>query len=202
MRFFSKNEAIGVLIILSVVFIFTFSGLKTSLRRARDAQRQADLSSVSDALYTFQAEFGFFPPSEDGKVKACKDSDFDEVIIKLRELEDFDRNLYFEGLRGCDWGYDGLRDVTDDTYPPYLMSLPSDPKQEEGFSYFYISNTKRFQLYSYLEGEDEENTYNSGVVSRNLACGTKICSFGKSSGDTPLDISIEDYERKLENENP
>jgi len=90
MRFFSKNEAIGVLIILSVVFIFTFSGLKTSLRRARDAQRQADLSSVSDALYTFQAEFGFFPPSEDDKVKACKDSDFDEVIIKLRELEDFE----------------------------------------------------------------------------------------------------------------
>ena len=55
-----------------------------------------------------------------------------------------------------------------------------------------------FQVYTAMEGGSSEDTYNKGVVGRNLACGEKICSFGKSYIDIPLNISIEDYRKQLE----
>ena len=197
MKPFSKNEAIGVILILLFTFSVTFYNLRISVRRSRDVQRRSDLGVISDAILRFQEGFGYFPPSRDGKIKMCKGDNFDEVVATLRQLEEFDRNLFFEGLRGCDWGKDSFRDLTDETYEPYLKLIPKDPREAEGLEYYYISNTNRFQIYSYLEGEEAETGFNIGVVKRNLPCGQKTCNFGKSSGDTPVDMSIDEYERQL-----
>lgn len=198
MKAFSKNEFIGVFIIFLIVFAITFSGLQKAEMRARDAQRKSDVQEISDALQKFYSDFGFFPPEENGKIKMCKKENFDAVVNELKSLKKFDRNLFFGGLRGCEWGKDSFRDPLDDSYKPYLSTIPSDPKSGSGVSYLYFSNTRRFQIFTVLEAETEDDAYDRKVVSRKLSCGVKICSFGKSSGEIPLDISIEEYESLLE----
>jgi type II secretory pathway pseudopilin PulG len=79
MKSFTKKEVVGIALIFFVVFLITFKGLLTSERRARDAQRRGDLGAISNALYAYQKDFGFFPPSENGKIKACRADNFNEV---------------------------------------------------------------------------------------------------------------------------
>ncbi|OGM11462.1 hypothetical protein A2Z22_00225 [Candidatus Woesebacteria bacterium RBG_16_34_12] len=197
MKPFTKQEILGISIILSFIFILSFLNFRISLRRARDAQRMADLGTIYDALNKYQQDFGFFPPSENGKIKACKATNFDEVIKLLSTLEQFDQEIYFSGLKACEWGIDSLKDLSDESYEPYLRTIMADPKKDKGINYLYFSNTKRYQIYAYLEGEESEDGYNLGIVARNLSCGEKICSFGKAFGETPLDMSIEEYENEL-----
>jgi type II secretory pathway pseudopilin PulG len=197
MKTFTKKEIIGVTIIFSVVFLITFKGLLTSERRARDAQRRGDLGAISNALYAYQKDFGFFPPSDNGKIKACKADNFSEVEAKMKDLGHFDQNIYFQGLEVCEWGLDSLRDVSDISYPAYMQTLPKDPKTSEGISYLYFSNLSRFQIYSFLEGGKDEDGFDIGIIGRGLKCGGKVCSFGKSFFPTPLDKSIEEYEQEL-----
>lgn len=200
MKPFTKHELIGVGVILLVIFIITLANLQVAIRRSRDVQRRADLGAISNALGRYQEDFGFFPPSEAGKIKACKGENFESVIKELEEKEEFDQNKFFsEALTPCDWGGDSLSDLGlfGDELSSYLKVILQDPKRGEGMSYLYLSNTRRFQLYSYLEGEEEEEGYNLGIVNRKLLCGNKICSFGKSFANTPLDKSIEEYEQEL-----
>ncbi len=85
-------------------------------------------------------------------------------------------------------------------YPSSLSELtlaPKDPGTGNGYSYLYISNGKHYQIFASLEGGTDEDQYNPIVVARNLKCGDKICNFGRASGNTPLDITIEEYENKL-----
>ena len=81
---------------------------------------------------------------------------------------------------------------------PYLANIPKDPKSAIGVKYLYISNTKRYQIYSYLEGEKDEGGFDQKIVDRKLDCGKGVCMYGKSFGETPLDRSIEDYEEEKE----
>jgi hypothetical protein len=196
MKPFTKKELFRVFLIFAVVFAVTGVNLRASLRRARDAQRKGDLGQISNVLGKFFNDYGFFPPSEDGKIKMCKGDNFDSVIQEVKEKKPFDRELFFSGLRSCEWGKDGIEDILDPISPPYIKVLPSDPKQDEGISYYYLSNAARFQVYAYLEGGKDETGYDAGIVARNLPCGIKICSFGKSYG-VPVDKSIEYYEKEL-----
>jgi type II secretory pathway pseudopilin PulG len=197
MKPFTKRETIGTVLILLIVAAITLTGLIASIRRARDAQRMADLGSISNALEQFHEEYGFFPPSQNGNIKACKGDNFNEVITKLKELPQFDYNLFISGLRECKWGEDGLRDLADDTRDPYIKTLPIDPKSKEGFTYTYISNTKRYQVFAHLEGETNEDLYDPQVAFRHINCGIMECNVGKSYANTPLGKSIEEYEQEL-----
>lgn len=196
MRPFTRSETIGTSLILLIIVLLTLSNLRVSLRRARDSQRKADINAIVDALDKYQKDFGFFPPStEDGKIKACKSDDFGPIPESVPEG---DRKSYFLSmLRGCDWGKDGLKDINDDSYPPYLAIIPSDPKAGQGYSYLYISDMDRFQLFAYLEGRKSEVGFRQGIVDRNLNCGINICNYGKAYGDTPLEKSIQEYENEL-----
>ena len=77
-----------------------------------------------------------------------------------------------------------------------FKNLPFEPKAEDGLNYFYISNGKYFQIYAHLEGKDEAEN-DPKIARRNIPCGSAICNFGRSSGDTPLDKSLEEYENEL-----
>jgi type II secretory pathway pseudopilin PulG len=199
MKPFTKQEIVSVGAILFVLAVATLTNLRVAIRRARDAQRRADLGAISNALHQYQADFGFFPPSIDGKIQACRAENFDEVLNRLAEVEFFDRTILFDGLRGCEWGSESLSNLglPESELFNYLENIFQDPKEKEGLSYLYLSNTKRFQLYAYLEGGDTEVGYDLGIAVRNLACGSKVCSFGKTFADTPLDKSIEEYEAEL-----
>ncbi len=172
MKFFTKKETIGIFLILLAIGLACFSNLTVSLRRARDVQRKNDLGSLTDALNKYNNDFEVFPlSSKDGKIIACKDG-------------------------SCEWGKDGLYDLTDENASPYLKILPADPQTDKGLIYVYFSNGKRYQIYASLEGSDEDE-YSQAIIKRNISCGTRICNFGRSYGETPLEKSIEEYENEL-----
>jgi hypothetical protein len=196
MRPFTKNEMLGIGLVLSLTFFLTAVNLRISLRKSRDAQRLSDIGAISEALDKYQEDFGFYPPSTpDGKILACKGENFGNIPEGIPEGEK--RVYFFKSLRGCNWGEDGLRDVNDDSFEPYLKTIPRDPKAGSGYSYLYLSDTNRFQLYAYLEGGKSEVGFRDGIIGRDLHCGVNICSFGKASGDTPLEKSIEEYENEI-----
>lgn len=196
MRWFTKSEALGVAIIFIIVISVTLFNLNISVRRARDVQRRGDLGAIANALEKFYMEYGFFPPAEGGRIKFCKGTNFDQILKQVQDKSFFDRELFFQGLRPCEWGQDPFSDVINEG-EDYMKTLPSDPKSDKGIHYYYLSNTKRYQIFSYLEGAVSEIGFNSGVVAKSLPCGSMICAFGKSYSETPLDKSIEEYEADL-----
>ncbi len=199
MKPFTKSEIRTTLILLIAIIVFTTLNLRVSLRRSRDAQRRADIGAISDALDKYQKDFGFFPPSTDkGKILACKGDNFG--LIPQNINEDEKKDYFFKSLRGCDWGRDSLSDVNDDSYEAYMKVIPGDPKTGQGYSYLYFSDTKRYQLYAYLEGGSSENGFRQGIVERKLFCGVNICNFGKAYSETPLDKSLEEYENEINSE--
>ena len=198
MKFFNREEFVVVGVILGVVVLITSLNLRVAIRRARDSQRRADVGAISNALEKYHQDFGFFPPStDDGRVQACKGDNFDKIVKELSS-EKFGLDKFFSGMVGCRWGEDSFTDVADASSEAYIKRIPQDPKQNQGISYLYLSNMHRFQIYTYLEGEKEEDTYHEGVVKRDLMCGEKVCNYGKAFGETPLDISIDEYETLLE----
>lgn len=197
MKPFTKTEIKLTLLIFIAVFVITSLNLRVALRRARDSQRRADIGAITDALIAFHESYGFFPPSQDGKIKICKGDNFDEVVKDISDDKIFDRNKFFTGVVPCDWGKDSFEDVFG-SGKAYLPTIPGDPRPNTGASYYYISDQEFFQIFTYLEGEKAEDTYNNSVVGRSLGCGIKICSYGKSYLDIPLGKSIEEYRREIE----
>ena len=198
MKFFTKRESIGVSIILAIVVLLSLYNFRIALRRSRDSQRRSDLGQISNALDKYHEDFGFFPlNSENGEIKACRPEGFDELVKELADKREFDTSKYLNALAPCIWGRNSLEDLADERFSAYLETIPKDPRKDLGNSYFYLSRGSRFQIYAFLEGEEAEIGYNEGILARNLKCGENLCNFGKSFGETPLDISIEEYENGL-----
>lgn len=178
---FNKAESIAVTAILLILGMVVYSNLAVAQRRSRDSQRKSDIRTIHDGLVKYQNDFGHFPASLDGKIVACgteKDNDGLPILIP------------------CEWGWDSLRDVADPAYPAYITKLPSDPNHGQGKRYYYISNQKRFQIYTALESA-EEAEYNTSVIARNLPCGNQDCNAGLAFSTTPIERSIENYEEEL-----
>ena len=178
MKFFTKNEVKAISIIFIFLILISAPNFIVSLRRARDAQRKADIGSLQDALNRYQADFGTFPLAIDGKIAACEPVSYLEVS-----------GIKTPVFSPCEWGKTALADLADSSYPPYLKVIPNG-------SYFYLSNGSRFQIYGSLEGKSEDE-YDENIIKRGVVCGKTICNFGKSSGRTPLNMSIEEYEKTL-----
>lgn len=185
MKFFSKSEFKAVLIIFAVLIAISTPNFIVSLRRARDAQRKADIGSIQDALFRYQGDFGSFPLSIDGRIAACGPVAFEEA-----------GGIKTPVFSPCDFGKASLADLSDSSYPPYIKLIPNDPQSDKGRSYYYFSDGSRFQIYGSLEGKSEDE-YDDSIIKRAIACGSKICNFGKSSGKTPLNMSIEEYENSI-----
>jgi type II secretory pathway pseudopilin PulG len=186
MKFFTRQESIIIGLIFVIIVGVSIPNFSASLARARDAQRKNDLGNLKNGLATFQNDLGSYPlSSPDGRIRAC-----DPV-----EVQTSNKKTVIE-YQACDWGKDALADELEPAFPAYIKVLPQDPKWEEGASFLYISNGSRFQVYAHLELESDDE-FDPKVVARGLLCGDKICNFGKASGDTPLEKSIEEYENEL-----
>lgn len=185
MKFFSKPELKALAVIFGLLVVVSLPNFIVSLRRARDAQRKADIGSIYEALNKYQADFGTFPLSAGGKIAAC-------APVEIIKQEPKDAVIF----SACNWGSDSLKDLSDDAYPAYLRIIPADPRAARGFGYYYLSNGNRYQIYGALEGESEAE-YDPEIIPRKLSCGTKICNFGKAYSRTPLDKSIEEYENEI-----
>ncbi len=187
MKFFDKSELKAILIIFAFLAVISTPNFIASLRRARDAQRKADIGTIQDALFRYQADFGTFPLAINGKIAACEPVSYVEV-----------GGIKTPVFSACDFGKLSLADLSDNSYPAYLKPIPNDPQAGRGCSYYYFSSGSRFQIYGSLEGKDEDE-YDENIIKRGITCGSEVCNFGKSSGKTPLNISIEEYESTTKN---
>ena len=189
MRPFSKQEILAVSIIFLVIVGISLRNFGIAKRLGRDAQRKSDVGSITNGLNKYNDDFGVYPQaSDDGKIIACRGEEIEQLV------EDQPVNSF--SLAPCEWGKDALEDVNDPNFPPYIKTLPTDPKSREGFSYTYLSNGKRFQIFAALEGRGEAE-YDPVIEARGIICGAGVCNFGRSSGKTPLDKSIQEYENEL-----
>ncbi len=84
-----------------------------------------------------------------------------------------------------------------DELSSFMRVVPKDPSTPSGYTYLYITNGRFFQIYASLEGGSDDSEYNAKIESRNLKCGQFVCSFGRASGNTPLDKSLEEYENEI-----
>ena len=189
LKFFTKEEFKKIGLILAVLIFVSVINFRVSIRKARDAQRNADLTFLREKLEEFKSEVGYFPPAGgDGTILACKDG---ATVVN----SEFKR---LENPGPCKWGEDDLINYFSDTPKTILERIPVDPQNGAGIRYLYKSNGSRFQVYASLEGKNE-GEYNKKIETLKLKCGTRVCNFGKSFSDTPLDKSIQEYENELLN---
>lgn len=187
---FKKQEIIGITVIFLVLIGISVPNFALSLRRARDQVRRDDLGALEGGLDQYGIDFGGFPfATSDGKIMNC---------VKPGEsvVMDTKGNLT-ANLIGCEWGKDSFVDLTPGSKKIYIAKLPQDPKINDGITYKYFSDGKRYQIYAYLEGGSDEIGYDSKIVARNILCGTKVCNVGRSY-NVPINISIEEYDRQLD----
>jgi len=188
MKLFKRQEIFGVGIILVVIVVVTYINILVSLRNERDLIRNLDVSAIAKGVKQYRADYGFYPASQDGTILAC--SGKDTRIVK----DEFGRVVFFnkkakkpllENLVACKWGEDALLDINDIEYPNYLSSIPKDPRQEDGYSYFYLSNGQKFQILGAFEGKSQKE-YSKEIKALKISCGSKVCNFGKTNMGTGI----------------
>ena len=200
-NFLTRKEIVGITLILTFIFALSSYNFKLSLRRSRDIQRRDDLTALAQGLESFydDDDFGFYPPSSpDGKILACIPAGVDpETIKEIVGGRAVNKKKIFAALTGCEWGNSALVDASDLSKEPYLSAIPQDVKESSGYSNIYFSTGKHFQVYGAYEGKGLPE-YDPKIVARGILCGRQICTFGKASRGTPLDKSLEEFERELQ----
>lgn len=187
MKFFTKKELKVIFLIFFIMSVVSFFNFRVSIRRERDSQRKNTMGELLSALQKYHDYSGVYPlSSPDGKILACKTED---TFYDKEEKE-------WKNLRPCEWGVDSLFVIYVENNPVVMETIATDPKSSEGIFFTYFSNGDRFQILAHLEGEDEPE-FDLNILKRNIGCGNEICNYGRASGDTPLDLSIEEYENEL-----
>lgn len=161
----TKNEVIFTVSTLFFIFIFAVFNMLKAQVLARDIQRKNDLKHIATALGDYLKDGYLYPVSENGKIYSC---------------------LGENRVRACEWGKDAIESSTS----AYIKPLPEDPLAPgKKHSYFYVSNTRDFHLYSHLEGDDVE--VNKRLEERKIMCGIFVCNFGvTSSNDFPVEKEL------------
>ncbi len=200
-NFFNKKEIVGIVTILLFIFSLSYLNFLNSLRRSRDIQRRDDLTALAQGLEKFydDDDFGIYPPaSSDNKIVACipEGTSYEQIKEVVGNRPKENKKKIFPLLTGCAWGDSSLSDPADTSKEPYLSIIPKDFKASEGASYVYFSTGRHFQIYAAYEGKSMPE-YDPGIIARGISCGTKICNFGKASRGTPLDRSLEEFEKEL-----
>lgn len=174
MKGFSKSEIISIFIIFLILIAISFPNFILSLRRARDQVRKDDMGALEKSLGEYFADFRSFPPSSpDGRIMACKNPGDTVEIDKKGNL--------IVNFVPCEWGHDGIVNLTPGSTKVYMRLLPREPNYQKGLTYHYFSDGERFQIYVSLEGKDEVE-YDPRIISRNIMCGVVVCNAGRGYG--------------------
>lgn len=183
MKKFTKEELKAVVVIFLVLIGISTPNFIFSYMRGRDQNRKDDMGAIQTALANYAKDFGTFPlSSPDGKILACKRPEDKVTVDKNGRL--------VVNLIPCNWGKDGLVDLTPESTKVYSEILPNDPDANKGVNYFYISDGSRYQLLAALEyKKDPEN--DPKILARNLKCGTEVCNLGRHLG-CKLDKTIDE----------
>ena len=160
---FTLIELLVVVAILGILAAVGLTSFISSQIKSRDAQRKSDLRQIASALELYYNDKGQYPVGNSGQMMGCGAGAIDT----------------------CTWGSLTVKFSNTTTGTIYMAKLPADPS---GYSYFYRSTLSsglytKYQLYAYLENTQDKSV-NADVAAQNIACGTKICNYGVSSGNT------------------
>ena len=84
-------ELLVVIAIMSILTVITASQFGAAQRRSRDMARKADLSSLSKALLTYYADYGFFPAEDEISWGGEFKDDTDYIYMKVVPQENYER---------------------------------------------------------------------------------------------------------------
>lgn len=73
MKFFSKQETIAVLIILSVITVISYFNFQVALLRGRDNERENDVGDIAKMLDDYKDKYQIYPDSLTALPKTPKD---------------------------------------------------------------------------------------------------------------------------------
>lgn len=161
---FTRNEILVIVAILAAVWGLALPNFRQAKLSARDVQRKNDLKHIASALNDYQKNYSSYPASTNGKILGCGQPDVP---------------------RACQWGQDSLIGAK--------SPLSEDPlAPPKGYSYVYVSDTKNFQLFAFLENKNDPE-YNPALAALKLACGRGECNFGitSSAKEAPLTRVLE-----------
>jgi type II secretory pathway pseudopilin PulG len=189
---FTKEELLAVFVIFAVLVGVSVPNFALSLKRSRDQIRKDDLGQIKTFVNEYRSDFGSYPLStEDGRFIACLAPGTTVKVDTYGKL--------IADLIPCEWGKDAIVDLTPGSTKVYSQKLPQDPHSADGVSYLYLSDGRRYQLFSSLEAIDDVE-YDESVLSRGLACGTRLCNLGRGYGCEPtktLTQCEEEYLKRL-----
>lgn len=123
---FTLIEFLIVTVLLGIVGVMGVMAFMPSMEKARDGKRKADLSNIAKVLEAYHTDYGRYPASDNGTIKACGASQ----------------------STGCAWG----AAMVDDKGTVYMAKLPDDPK---AFAYHYLADADGtwYVLLARLENE-------------------------------------------------
>ena len=133
---FTLIELIVVMAIIGMVATLGAGSYQSSLKRARDAQRKADLQQVRGALEMYRADYGVYPSSGGAWRGTC--SGFGSYSTS-------GANGYIPNLA-----------------PTYIEKLPTDPRNNQSYvpcnsgpstCYLYNSNGQDYKLLAHCSPE-------------------------------------------------
>ena len=166
---FTMIELLVVMAIMGILTIITVSQFTTAKIKARDAQRKADLSSVSKALLMYYADYSKFPNANAGRIQ-----------LNVNEKNDV-----------FDWGGE-FSDGTGDPLGLYMKVLPEEDNQSAyPYCYWTDADGSSYAILGHLENDQDVDGYrkdNPNPVIRNISCnGVGGYNYGFTSPNTSLD---------------
>ncbi|MDZ7587218.1 MAG: type II secretion system protein [Patescibacteria group bacterium] len=163
---------IEMLVVIAIIGILASIGLGTftsAQRKARDARRKNDLTTVAKALEVYFNDHSLYPADDDDshQIKGCN-TDVDPTEIT------------------CDWG-SAFQHANTTPATVYLIILPSDSTASQTYYYEASADQQSFQLYARLENTADPAVPKDGNDPQNydIKCGTEnYCNYGISSPNT------------------
>ena len=188
-KIFTKPELISLVTIFLLLIVIAIPNFMASLRRARDQIRRDDLGALMQSLNGYNEYYGSYPlSSDDGKIIDCLRPGGFEPYIDEYEKWIFD-------TIGCEWGKDSFDNL--ETGFKYMNTLPSDPEEQKGYQYLYLSDGERYQIFVAMEGKDEAEV-DPKIINMGLMCGNKVCNVGRSYNcDLPKNLDQCEEEQSL-----
>lgn len=167
---FTMIELLVVMAIMGILTIITVSQFTTAKIKAQDAQRKADLSSVSKAILMYYADYSKFPAASAGKIQ-----------LNVNGKSDI-----------LDWG-DEFSDGTTDPMGLYMKVLPKENTQTSLpslFPYCYWTDGTSYAILGHLANTQDADGYRKDDPTkvRDIKCNNiSGYNYGFTSPNSSLD---------------
>ncbi len=140
-RGFTLIEILVVLAIIAILVALILANFNTSRRKARDAQRQSDLTQIQLSIEQYYDDYSLYPtcvatggdPSNTGFLSGCPSATYNLCI-------------------GTTVNHYGLLSALN-TIPAYISSIPNDPLNAHsatGYEYVYARGLRKVSDTTYM----------------------------------------------------